>query len=428
MSSKVIFQVEFTNQNFKFEIESYRQISEIKEKISKYLFPIKLDSYIITYNNKNIYSENIKASSLIGEVFKNKSFLKLKLIPREENSKSNLNKFNKESKTTDYNPDEDNYLKTVIVNVNEQTLDENQVKSKSDKDHLCTNCSKDKFSYYCRKCCYYICKRCLIKTHINHKTLSIDINSLEDGLKFLALNLKADSGICLSAMKGYRKIFDEKDLFEFKSRKKEIEDKLNELENKFQMMINSCPLINNRKDSNDYLNQVDLTYKKLNDEVDLILTAIEYAKKGTPINNKYKIGEKKLDIHSSKEIFLRVSELENEIEKSSQNVLSYKLRYDVTNQIENMYKSIISNINLNLKKEYNFSLDLSNEEKKYFGSEILSVLKQTANSGNLITNSIKSLYMVNNQYNIFKEDEKQTLKKVKNEEIIESVDIEENIK
>ena len=83
MSSKVIFQVEFTNQNFKFEIESYRQISEIKEKISKYLFSTKLDSYIITYNNKNVYSENIKASSLIGEVFKNKSFLKLKLIPKE---------------------------------------------------------------------------------------------------------------------------------------------------------------------------------------------------------------------------------------------------------------------------------------------------------------------------------------------------------
>jgi vacuolar-type H+-ATPase catalytic subunit A/Vma1 len=106
-----------------------------------------------------------------------------------------------------------------------------------------------------------------------------------------------------------------------------------------------------------------------------------------------------MNVEKGKEIIEKISTYETDVEKLSQMALSYKVNYDVTNNITSMYDEIISSINKCLKKEYSFTLNFSKVESNLFSSDVKSILRQTANvKDNEASNSISNLYNINNKY------------------------------
>ena len=191
-------------------------------------------------------------------------------------------------------------------------------------------------------------------------------------------------------------------------------------------MLQSVPAINKNKTSDNLINDYESTNLKLNNEMDTIITAIEYASQGHPISNQYNIGFETINLEKGKDILIKIGTLEDNIEETSQKVLSYKLNYDVSNDIDRMYNSIISSINKCIKEDYDFTFSLSTEESKYFSSEILSILKQTLNTNNnIISSSIKNLYNLNSRFQNI-EDRIESPKKRKNnkkEDELDSIEI-----
>ena len=74
---------EYNGKYYKFEIEAFKSISNIKNQIRKITFPLK-DIEIMYLNKK--FDFNIPIS--IGELFPNKSSLNFKIIKHDKNDKN----------------------------------------------------------------------------------------------------------------------------------------------------------------------------------------------------------------------------------------------------------------------------------------------------------------------------------------------------
>lgn len=408
MNLKVKIQLEYNQQTVTIDTEAYRPISYLREKACSVFYPLNFENKYLSFKNKDLTSSE---SLMIGDYFKSKTHIVIKILTKN-------NKPQKESKPkinlqNDYMP-EDEYLKTVKVNVATETERENM--EEHVKFSMICDCKSTQIGYYCRKCSYYICKPCRVKsTHLNHKVVSVDLTkdsaSLENSIKMYCMNIMADSSLCFNAMKGYKKLFEEKNITDLSKKKEELHNKLQEFEDKISLMMNSLPILDKVNTGADAFAEYEHLTNSMCDEVNKIVNAIDQSKKGSPVPNEYYIGQQTLTLDKSKEIFEKMSSYDDNIEKLSQKVLAYKVNYDVCNSIKDMYDNLIKSINDIIKKDYSFSINFTAEESKLFSSEISSILRQTANvRNNDASNSISNLYNINNRYKHLNEEDQKKRK------------------
>jgi hypothetical protein len=121
---KIVLEYNLITHNI--EIEPYRQIKNIRERVIKLFHGIKND-IILKYNNKDLTpNENVT----LGEYFKNKTKLILKII--------DSNKSNKE-----YTPI-----------------------PKPENENVDCSCSKSNVKNYCRSCNEFICENCKFNVNL----------------------------------------------------------------------------------------------------------------------------------------------------------------------------------------------------------------------------------------------------------------------
>lgn len=396
MNSKVKVQLEYSQKVVVIEIESYKPISIIKEKALNAFYPFTFDKKYLSYSNKDISAFE---SQPIGEFFKGKSSIMLKI--NNSKSTSTVSAKVEKKKVGDHYDPEDNYLRSRKVKVASESdpiEDGNTNSKKLISDSLLCACGNENIMYFCRRCLEYVCKSCRVKpSHINHKTIMIDSHCIEESVKLYCINIQADTGLCVNAIKGYSKLFLERLLMDFKAEKQILTKKLEEFEEKIELMIKSLPPIEANKSANSIINDVEQTSKNLNDEIEKILSSIN---------------SKKLDLTSGQEIITKVSTLEDQIEQASQKALAYRICYDVDTKIRSMYDGLAKSVDKALATEYKFNLDFSKEESKLFSSEVFSILKQTANiKDNQVSNSISNLTAINNRYKHLSQDEADSRKR-----------------
>lgn len=410
------------------ELESYKEILFLKERIEKLFYPINLKEYILTYNNKEIAVKYDK--SKIGDYFKNKSIITLKITKL-----INKNKLNKVKNTVNldnnsiYNPQED-YLIAKRINVREKKDNNLEYKEINKINSNCL-CGSTHIAFYCRQCLNYICKSCRCKpSHINHKVIPINNNNnslhgLTESIKQYCLNIKAESNMCYKALEGYKKLFNNNVIKDLENKKKHLINKIEEFDDKINLLKTRLPNTNNSYSEQQAFKEYKEINNSLNIKIDSILQEINSYETKTNSNNHDEL------LNKSRNIFESINTYEDKIEYLSQNVLAYKINYDVNKSISIMYDTLIDNINELLEKEYRFDLKFLEEENKLFSSEIYSILRQTVNlNNNLVSGSVNNLYRTNDNYKNIKKEEikKRNIKKQREyenlttEEIIQNVD------
>ena len=164
---------EFNGKYYKFEIEAFKSISNIKNQIRKITFPLK-DIEIMYLNKK--FDFNIPIS--IGELFPNKSSLNFKIIKHDKNDKNyklklpliNMKNSYDIHNNSHYEDSSDikiggsDYLNRSSDNSEiNYFIEESQVKAHL--TYLC-ECAINFVSLFCRNCKSFICKRCRTKVFI----------------------------------------------------------------------------------------------------------------------------------------------------------------------------------------------------------------------------------------------------------------------
>jgi len=184
---KIKINLEYKTQHIVIEIEPYKTLKNLKEKASKLFFPLSNDFKILMNNKDQSAYEDYQ----IGEIYKNKPNLNLKLIDTDEYLQV---KTEESFKIQDYiNPETDR--KTNSLSEREKKEKLNNEKQLMDKVERKTNYEKDKLdesegfkdsefmckcnsslliTYFCRKCKDFICKACRINVNsiINYRTLT----------------------------------------------------------------------------------------------------------------------------------------------------------------------------------------------------------------------------------------------------------------
>lgn len=413
---KIKVQFEYNNNIGIIEIESYKSVSILYDKAESLFHPLNfsLNNKILTFNNKDIADKGIIP---IGELFRNKTRVTLKItdlpIKINKENKSPSKKINNEY----YNPEED-FLVSRKVNV-ESKSGNNQLDSTKHNSSLnslyCSCKAKEQINFYCRKCKEFICKNCRFNPeHLNHKTIVMDINKpnyLENSVSLYCMNVQADISLCSKAVEGYSNLFKSIDLFNFKESKEKLMKKIDYFESKIQNLTTALPKV----ESGDKVTiELEKANKKVNEEVAKILNDIEKIKisklnnslSGTntmnrsSLNNSINKEKEKTDKENlnkaEKDIFDlldQVSNLELDVENLSQRSLALKLNYDVHRRIEEIYKNMILSFDSNVfTEDYKFNLEFDARESKFIPNEITTILRQTANSkGNSASASIQNL-------------------------------------
>lgn len=387
---KAKIQLEYNTQIVNIDLEHYKTLGHIKDKAKQVFYPLSFDNKCLLMSNKDLSAFD---NHLIGDYFKGKNFIHLKIGEKQKPKESltfNPNaSIEDKKKYEDLFDPEDDVLVSRKIKISKNGTQEKS-RQKLDENSLC-ECKNDVISYYCRKCKEYLCKSCRIKQeHYNHKTVLIDLyTGLEDSVRLYALNVQAEAGLCLKACKMYEDILKaKKNLLDFSKRKRIILEKIDQFEQRANEFISRLPPMS----SNDSLEKLDQANVNLNKEVDRIISEIEnnYANSST----KYSI--EKLTLSKAQDLIDEISSKESDIESYSEEVLKYKLNYDIHSKLNEMYQVIERAIDASLSLQYRFTLSISTEEKTFIPNEMINTLKQTANSrSSSISDKIKKLRELN---------------------------------
>ena len=427
--NKIKIQFEYDQKTSTIEVEVYKQVSILYEKVESLFFPLNIvqEGKLLTYNNKDIfqYSQN-----LIGEIFKNKSKIMIKVVDniKKIDIKPNLKE---EKKFSELFSPEDDYLQAKRIKVDAK--DSSKESSKKEKINLeilkCSCKSAENINFYCRKCKDYLCKNCRYSSdHINHKTIFIDLSKqlyLEESVKLYCMNVQADAGICFKSFEGYNQILKDIKLFDYSTKKQTLLKKIEDFDSK----INQLKAVLPKLDTPDkIMSDIEAANKKLTIEIGTILVEVDKIKNkkldilgasktiSKPDKIEPNLKEKKEMLkRSDEEIFdllENVSNLESDIEELSVKSISFKLNYDIHKKIEEMYDNIIKSLDANVfSQKYDFSLDLDVKEMKVIPCEVTNLMRQTANSkGNVASTSISNLIHLSKNFQMEMDEERNFIK------------------
>lgn len=180
------------------ELSPYETLNHLKQIIIQF-FPQITSNHILHINNStkaiNEYDEFIQ----ISELTKGKSNLKLLITKPKRPSTPSI-------ETNDFNSTSNSI---------------NKFKCK---------CTQFSISHYCSNCKEFICLQCKITSHCEHKTISIDIQSIDESVKLFAISLQADISNEMNNYIQIENMFKENMLIDFFSWKEMIIRKLDKIE------------------------------------------------------------------------------------------------------------------------------------------------------------------------------------------------------
>ena len=215
--------LEYEGRKINTEIQPYKTLKNVKD-LSKKLFFILEKEIELIYKNQIIEQKNLKKS--LGEFFTNKNLIHIKIVPKStivKNSKLKLASLKNNNKLNDIN----------ISNL--------------PKNYLCNECKKNVFSQFCRNCNLFLCNKCRIsKKHENHKNLDVNIEKLEENIKYYSLIIQNEMKSNVLITKNYEKKFKRKNFIDFSSRHEIIQRKYNNLFDKYQEIINNLNVNENK--------------------------------------------------------------------------------------------------------------------------------------------------------------------------------------
>ena len=314
--------LEYEGRKIVTEVPPYKLVKNIKD-LSKKLFYIFEKEIELIYKNQIIEKKNFNKS--LGEYFNNKNLINIKIIPKSavvKNSKLRLASLKNNNKVSDTN----------ISNL--------------PKNYLCNECKKNVFAQFCRNCNLFLCNKCRISPkHENHKCLDINIERLEENIKYYSIIIQNEMKSNVLITKNYEKNFKKKNFIDFSSRHEIIQRKYNNLFDKYQEIINNLNIPENKNFDQmlkEYQNKSKNYYQLLEQ-----------------ITNDLKKNKKKenLNFNEFKKYFDEINKNEKKINKLSRNLVVYKINYEITEKLNKIYDDIEMILDMTLNSKIPFFID-----------------------------------------------------------------------
>ena len=314
--------LEYEGRKIVTDVPPYKLVKNIKD-LSKKLFYIFEKEIELIYKNQIIEKKNFNKS--LGEYFNNKNLINIKIIPKSavvKNSKLRLASLKNNNKVSDTN----------ISNL--------------PKNYLCNECKKNVFVQFCRNCNLFLCNKCRISPkHENHKCLDINIERLEENIKYYSIIIQNEMKSNVLITKNYEKNFKKKNFIDFSSRHEIIQRKYNNLFDKYQEIINNLNIPENKNFDQmlkEYQNKSKNYYQLLEQ-----------------ITNDLKKNKKKenLNFNEFKKYFDEINKNEKKINKLSRNLVVYKINYEITEKLNKIYDDIEMILDMTLNSKIPFFID-----------------------------------------------------------------------
>ena len=314
--------LEYEGRKIVTDVPPYKLVKNIKD-LSKKLFFIFEKEIELIYKNQIIEKKNFNKS--LGEYFNNKNLINIKIIPKSaivKNSKLKLASLKNNNKLTDAN----------ISNL--------------PKNYLCNECKKNVFSQFCRNCNLFLCNKCRISPkHENHKCLDINIERLEENIKYYSIIIQNEMKSNVLITKNYEKNFKKKNFIDFSSRHEIIQRKYNNLFDKYQEIINNLNIPEN-KNFDQMLKEYQNKSKNYYQQLEQITYDLKKNKK-----------KENLNFNEFKRNFDEINKKEKKINKLSRNLVVYKINYEITEKLNKIYDDIEMILDMTLNSKIPFFID-----------------------------------------------------------------------
>ena len=296
---KLKINLEYEDRVLVTEVPPYKTLKYIKN-IAEKLFYIKNADIQMIYLHKDISQyENY----LIGDFFKRKNQISIKIISLNINSKSTNNI----------------KMKRLYI---------------LDKTNFKCICNRDLIANYCRNCKEFICNSCRInQTHINHKITQVDTDNLVESVKLYALTLQNDISVNIKKTQDNNEKYNESEINNndnnnIENRHELIKEKFDNILNIYNNCIGN---LNVNNDVNQVLNDYKNETNNTNEEIEKILHKIY---------KKYTKGRKNMTYDEFKNYFKILSEKEDELLYKSNDIISYRVNDDLNDRMKLIYDKI----------------------------------------------------------------------------------------
>lgn len=295
--------LEYNNRTVTTDMKPYQKISEIKTFAKNAFYPLQQDiSY--TYQNQDLSQFD---SFLIGDQFAQKTFVRIKLVPK---------------------------IKKRELRVSDKTIEENDPKKKV----FACYCGKYFIANYCRNCKKFICNHCKIsKEHETHKTIFVNTNNFIESIKTYANTLKDEITSNIEISKKYYSKFQVSSFIETSSWKEIIQRKYDLFYERYENLLNKYKIgdINEEK-IKEFINESQNDKEEINNVLNLIS------------ENSKKLGYK-MSIDEFHEFYDNLSNIEDKISHSTEISDTFVKNYEITEKFNAINKEIEKILDFALK-------------------------------------------------------------------------------
>ena len=243
LKKKLIVIMEYQGRKVIENIAQYKQIKYIKE-VAKNAFCILNPKISLYYQHKDITENEEK---LVGDYFKRKNQITIKIVSGKVNQGNNINNNKKEGKNT------------VFV------LEKEKLK--------CPSCRLHYIENYCRSCKQFICNNCREdQFHESHKLVQINIDNLIDSVRLYAITLQSE---ILSNVKSAREFLNKHKEKTKSMKNHSIDERYKIIQDKYNKILDIY---------NQLINDIELNEKNINEDEKIILS--NYIKKTNNVNQE----------------------------------------------------------------------------------------------------------------------------------------------
>lgn len=299
-------------------------------------------SSINIINKKNNYNNLLKYSSqkdLLSESTINKNMKEIKIIKLigEQNKQNNNDEINKNKLHKSYTKLP--RLQKVILNNNliknkiipNKTIKDMKIK---DIEWLC-NCGKHNISQYCRNCKKFICLECRSEQkHKNHLTIRLNLHNVEENVKNYGKLIQDD---ILDKIEMNKNIFSNSDILEDNiliNRKERIIHKYGEVIKIYQKIMSG---INNKLKAEDKERSslVINAYNDLSQRMNRQL--LELLDK---LNNNYIKCNRKIMFNDLRSFFDEINSKEETLTFLGKDIIKYHLKHEINTKLKSSLDKI----------------------------------------------------------------------------------------
>ena len=332
------------------------------------------------FNKNNFKSENKLAFN---------SILKNNILSTNSNTNINNNNNNKENKNKSTNSLQD--FSNILTRTNKiKPSFLKSINQEINSMNFMCNCNNNKISFYCRICQDFLCYKCRESlNHQNHLAINIDIKNIENNISLYAIIIQNDIEEKILCNQKYYKSFKEnKNYLYTENKNKILESKIKILTNIYNKLFGKLQEILKTKFVDEVemiLNEYNLNAKIIGGKIINILKQIEVFKQ-----NKEK---KKLTYEEFQNFFKILNEKEKELNNLEDNILLYKVNYELNEKLLRFYDNIERQLNLLININTPFNLN-----KKYidFLKSINKIKYNNNNLSNYYTNYTTNFSTFNN--------------------------------